>query len=706
MKTTRRDFVKITVIGGAAFALGVEPSRAETWKANPWIRIDSDGTITIVVGKQEMGQGVRTALPMIIAEELDADWPKVKLEQASTGPEYTRLNTGGSGSIYGAWRSLRPIAATAREMLLLAAAAKWSVERSTLRTEKGFVIHDASGKRAHYGELIADAAKIPVPQNVTPKQRAGWKILGRDMKRVDGPDIVTGRAKYGLDFRVPGMRYATILRAPAVGGSVKSFDATKAKQIRGVRDVVQISSGIAIVADTTWPALKARDVVKVEWNAGPNKDFDSREYIAKLLEAAKQAGGAMRSEGDAAKAFAGGGRELAANYIYPFYAHAAVEPVNTIASVMGDKCVIWSPTQAPNRVQEFVAEHLGIAPANVTVHPLLIGGGFGRRLAADYAIEAAELSRKISAPVQVVWTRQDDMRDSPLQHAAVEAMRGMVDDKGDIVAWSHTKVTNPDMTIWPNESVADLTAYYFEHSWGVFDIPYAIPNISTSYVRVDSPARYGPWRSVYSPSSVFARESFFDELAHVGKRDPLQARIDMLADGKTFETGGLKVDRKRLTRILTTLREKSNWGKSLGAKRGQGVACNIYDGDTHLGYVVEVTADDKNWRVDRVVCAVDCGPVVNPNGVRQQVESGVIWALGQLMGEITIRNGVVEQTNYEEFVVPRINSSPKIEVHIIENDGPQAFGMGEPPVPPLAPAVTNAIFAATGQRIRKLPITM
>ena len=706
MTTTRREFIKVSVIGSGALALGIETARAETWKANPWIRIDSDGAVTIIVGKQEMGQGVRTAIPMIIAEELDADWTKIRIEQASTGPEYTRLNTGGSGSIYGSWRTLRPIAATARELLLLAAAARWSVERTSLRAENGFVIHDASGRRAHYGELIADASKVAVPQNVAPKSRDQWRIIGRATKRIDGPDIVRGRAKYGLDMRVPGMRYATIVRPPAVGGSLKRFDATKSKQVRGVRDVVEMSTGVAVVADSTWPAFKGREALEVEWNEGPNKDFDSRRYIEQLVEAAKQSGGAMRSEGDVAKVFASGGRELSANYIYPFYAHAAVEPINTIASVRGDSCEIWSPTQAPNRVQELVAKSLGIAPANVTVHPTLLGGGFGRRLAADYAIEAAELSKKISAPVQVVWTRADDIRDAPLQHATVEAMRGVVDDEGHIAAWSHMKITNPEMTIWgvPAEDPKDLTAYFIDHSWGVYDIPYAIPNIATSYLRVPSPVRYGPWRAVYSPSSVFARESFFDELAHVAKRDPLQMRLDLLADGKTVDAAGLMLERPRLTRILTTLRERSNWGKNLGAGRGQGVACNIYDGETHIGYVAEVTADDQKWRVDRVVCAVDCGVVVNPNGVRQQVESGVIWALGQLISEITIRNGRVEQSNYAEFEVPRIEHTPKIEVHIIPNDGPQAFGMGEPPVPPLVPAVTNAIFAATGRRIRRLPI--
>jgi isoquinoline 1-oxidoreductase beta subunit len=699
MQTSRRDFIRITSISAAALALGFDGLAADEkragWLANPFVRIEPDGTVVVIVGKQEMGQGVRTSIPMIVAEELDADWSRVKIEQASTGPAYTGLNTGGSGSIYRAWRTLRPLAATAREMLVLAAAARWGVDRASLRTENGAVIHDAGKRRAHYGELTADAAKIAVPKDVQPKKQSDYRIIGKRTKRIDGPDIVSGRAKYGLDTRVAGMRFATVIHPRVFGGKIVRFDAGEAKKIRGVRNVVQISTGVAIVADSTWPALKARETVKVEFDDGPNRDFDSRRYIDRLIASAAQAGTVMRTEGDAVKAFAGGGRELSATYVYPFYAHAPVEPINTTASVKGDTCEIWSPTQAPNSVQRDVAKHLGIAPANVTVHPTLIGGGFGRRLFTDYAVEAAELSKAVGAPVQVVWTRRADMQDGPLQHASVEAMRGLIDADGNIAAWSHTKITNPRMSDDPppatSLTTAELTKNYIDASWGVSDIPYAIPNLATSYIQVDSPVHYGPWRSVYAPSSVFARECFFDELASAAGHDPLQLRLASLAGG-------------RLTRILQTLRDRSNWGKKLGAGRGQGVACNIYDGDTHVGYVVEVTADERSWHIDRVVCAIDTGMAVNPNGIEQQVESGVIWAITQLMTEITLRNGRVEQSSYADYTVPRITDTPRIEIHILGSDNPQAFGMGEPPVPPFAPAVLNAIFNATGRRIRRLPL--
>lgn len=701
--TTRREFIQISLVGGAAFVLGVRATKAATWKPNAWIRVDDDG-VTVIIGKQEMGQGVRTSLAMIIAEELDLDWSKIRIEQASTGPEYTNLNTGGSGTIYRAWRSLRPAAATAREMLLRAAAKDWSVDRATLLTENGFVI-GAGGRKRTYASLAAIAATLEVPKDVPLKASKDYKIVGKRTKRIDGPAIVTGTAKYGIDSRVPGMRFATIVRCPVVGGKLKSFDATEAKKVRGVRDVIEIPNAIAIVADNTWAALKAQPLVKAEWDEGTSRTFDSAKYIDTLL-AVSESGYVMRKEGDFAAGSGGAVKNLKAQYVYPFYAHAAVEPMNAIAKVSTDGVEIWAPTQAPSRAQDFVAKHLGIAKEKVTVHPTLIGGGFGRRLAVDYVIEAVDVSKALGGtPVQVVWSRADDMQHGALQHASVEMMQGGLDANNNIAAWSHVKISNPIMSMFPppgQEEMADLTAFYMDSAWGVYDVPYAIPHIRTSYVRVDTPVRYGPWRSVYSPSSVLGRECFFDELAHEAGRDPLQMRLDLLQGPQMVKiTNNMSLDRARLRRVLETVRDRSDWGK----RKNQGVACNIYDGETYVAYVVEVSPRGNGWRVDRAVCAVDCGPVVNPIGVEQQVEGGIIWALTQLMTEITIKGGSIEQRSYADFTVPRLSDTPKIEVHVIENDGPQAFGMGEPPVPPFTPAVLNAIFAASGKRIRRLPLT-
>lgn len=701
MPTTRRDFLRITAVSGTALVLGAGRTHAEEtapWKPNAWLRIDPDGTITLIAGKQEMGQGVRTSLPMIIAEELDADWAAVKIEQAMPGPDYTRLGTGGSGSVYGAWRTLRPAAATARAMLVSAAAAHWSVDAASLRTERSFVIHDASGRRASYGELAAAASKLEVPKEVPLKSGKDFRIVGKRIVKIDDPAIVTGAAKYGLDVRVPGMKFASVIRCPVVGGSVKSFDASKAKNVR----VVAISTGVAIVASSTWAAMKARPLVQVEWDLGSNKDFSSDAWLASAVEASKTENGeAMRVAGTAPA----DGTTLEATYVYPFYSHAQIEPMNCTAHVDGEKATVWAPTQSPNGVQNEVAALLKVPPANVTVHPILMGGGFGRRLRVYDAVEAAELSKAIQAPVQIVWTREEDFVDARLQHGAVEAMRAVISN-GRIASWSHKKVCSPFMTgrTPSKEDLADLGALYRGLSWGAYDVPYDVPHLDIRYVRHDSPVRYGPWRAVFSPASTLARESFLDELAHAAGKDPIQFRLDHLGGPDKVDAGGLEFERPRLRRVLETVRDRSGWAKPLPKGRARGVACNIFDGDTHVAYVVEVTASGDQWHVDRVTCAVDCGAVVNPTGVEQQIEGGVLWALSQLTSQITLENGRVQQTNYADFPIPTITDAPRVETHIVGSDAPNAFGMGEPPVPPLVPAVLNAIFAATGKRHRRLPL--
>lgn len=709
MPASRRDFLRLTAVSGTALLLGVGRATAadedekKPWQPNAWLRVDPDGRVTIFVGKQEMGQGVRTSLPMIVAEELDADWAAIRIVQAEPGPEYQRLGTGGSGSVFGAWRVLRPAAATARAMLVSAAAAAWSVDRAALRTEAGFVIHDASGKRASYGELAAAASKLEIPKDVPLKAAKDFRIVGKRMAGLDNPAIVTGAAKYGFDIRIPGMKYASVLRCPVVGGKVAKFDASKAKGIRAI----PISSGLALVAPTTWAAMNSRDKVTVEWDLGPNAEFDSRQYLeTAATKATSDEGHPMRVEGDPKTAFANAAKTLAATYVYPFYTHAALEPLNCVAHVHDGKAELWVSTQSPNAAQRDVAKLLGIDVANVTVHPTLIGGGFGRRLRTESVVEAAEVAKALGEPVHVVWTRQEDFTDGRLQHGTAEGMRGALNAEGRIVAWGHQKVCNPFMTgqTASAEDLANLQAFYRDASWGAYDVPYDVPNIDTRYVRLDSPVRYGPWRAVYSPSSTFARESFFDELAHAAGRDPLQFRLDHLGGIEPVKAGDLTLERPRLKRVLEIVRDRSGWGKPLPPGRARGVACNIYDGDTHIAYVAEITANEKSWHVDRVTCAVDCGAVVNPIGVEQQIEGGIVWALAQLMSEITVKAGRVEQTNYADYPIPLLADMPKVEVHIIGNDAPNAFGMGEPPVPPLVPAVLNAYFAATGKRVRRLPM--
>lgn len=711
---SRRDFLKLSLLAGSSLAIGFRfddgfrfdeayADAATPFQPNGWVRIDPDGTVTLTVGKSEMGQGVRTSLPMILAEELDADWSSIRIEQASPGAQFPRLGTGGSFSVAGLWTPLRKAGATARDLLLTAAAAQLNVDRATLRTERGFVIHDASQKRLSYGELTAAAAALPVPADVPLKKTGDFRIIGTATKRTDGRDIVTGRARYGLDVRVPGMRYATIVRPPVLGGSVTSFDATRAKAIKGVREVVKVSAGIAIVADNTWAALKARDVLDVKFEASPHAAFSSSVHAERMREAATKTGFSTRKDGEAAVV----AKRMDATYQYPFYAHATLETMNTVADVRDKSCEVWSPTQAPNDVQNRVATLLGIPPENVKVHVTLMGGGFGRRLGWDYALEAAEISKAIGGgPVQLLWTRAEDMKNGYFQAASLHQMSGGFDADGKLVSWSHKKVSSPhNARRKPTAEQMQDPIYFRDISWGVYDVPYDIPFIETSYVPVDTPVPIGPWRAVFSPSSTFARESFFDELAEAAKADPIQFRLDHLGGAEKLTAGELTIERPRLRRVLEVLRAKSDWNKPMPKGSGRGMACNVYDGDTHVAYTAEVTVRDGQVRVDRVVCVLDCGLIVNPTGIESQIEGGVIWSLSSaLKSEITFHDGAAEQSSYLDFEVLRIAETPKIEIHLIPSHGETPFGIGEPTVPPMVPALVNAIYAATGKRVRKLPI--
>ena len=705
----RREFLKLSAAGGAALVVGfridAEPS---SFQPNGWVRIEPGGKIVLTVGKQEMGQGVRTSLPMILADELDADWQSIELLQAEPSPQFQRLGTGGSGSVYGSWKPLRTAGAAARTMLIGAAAAKWNVDAASLRTEKGFVINTKTNERLSYGALASDAAKQPVPAEPKLKAMSELRIVGQRVKKVDAPDVVSGKAIYGIDARMPGMLYASIERPPTVGGTLVKFDATKAMKVRGVRSVVAIKAGVAVVAENSWAAMKGREALAITWEPGPNRAFNSDAHIKALEAAASEPGVTIRKEGEGAAALARAAKTIEARYHYPCYAHAPVEPMNCVASFRDGTCELRVPTQAPNRAQQLVAEFLGIKPENVIVHPTLIGGGFGRRLWIDYAIEAAELSRAIANPVQVLWTRQDDMRHGHFQAASVHQLRAAFDENNAPLFWGHKKVSSyHNLRGAPTAQERADVEYNQDSAWGVYDVPYAFPSIEATYLSIDVPVPIGPWRAVFSPSSTFARECFVDEVAqHLGK-DPLQSRLDMLGEPYDITAGSLKIDRTRLRRVLEVVREKSKWGSPLAQGRGRGVACNVYDGDTHIAYVVEVTAHENSVRVDRVVAAVDCGVVINPTGIEQQIEGGIIWGLSSaLKGHITFRDGHAEQSTYRDFEVLRMNETPAIEIHIVPSHGEQPFGMGEPPVPPIVPAVVNAIFAATGKRIRALPIRL
>ena len=713
MSATRRDFLRYGALAGAAGAALRLPLLAETaagvspFAPNQWLRIGADGRVTLVVARSEMGQGVRTSLAMILAEELEADWSSISIEQASPSPDYPDMNTGGSDSVISSWPVLRKAAASAREMLVAAAERRWGSPAGECRAERGFVVHAPTGRRLGFGALAADAAKLPVPKDPPLKDPKDFRIVGTRVPRIDGPAIVSGRAKYGLDTRVPDMLFAAIARCPVAGGKLVRFDAAKAKKVPGVRGVVAISNGIAVLADDTWAALEGRDALDVVWDEGRNAALSTEDLWRRLDEAAARPGHVSRKSGDVEAALAGATARFSATYRDTFQAHASVEPGSTIARVSSGRCEIWTPTQNPERVRREAAKLLGIAPENVRVHVTLIGGGFGRRLGADYAVEAVEVARAAGRAVQVVWSRPDEFRHDFLHPAGRADIAAGVDASGRIVAWTH-RFTTFHLTMFgafdPN-AVDDPDV----NPWGGYDNPYAIDNLRVEWTDVESPVATGAWRSVFYPPNVFARESLIDEIAHHLGEDPLALRRRHL-EGK-FPFATREVDRAELRAVLDLAAEKSGWSSPLakvpGRRSGRGIACNVYHGRTLIAQVAEVSVGDAgDVRVHRVVTATDCGQVVNPLGLEGQVESGVAWALSYaLKGEITIARGRVAETSYREFPVLALAEMPEVEVYAVASDRlNRPSGFGEMPVPAVAPAVANAIFAATGKRVRKLPI--
>jgi isoquinoline 1-oxidoreductase subunit beta len=728
MRATRRAFLKTSVFAGTGLVLCLELPRSAaadapvTFEPNAYISITPDNIVRLWITRSEMGQGVHTTLPMMLAEELEADWSQIQYEQAMPGGRFKgiRLRTSGSGSTVGTYNALRKAGATAREMLIAAAAEKWNVTASSCRANQGTVVHPVSGRVLSYGELAAAAARQKVPENPPLKNSKDFRIIGKPLKRIDGRAIVTGQAAYGIDIQVPGMLYAVMARCPFVGGKVVSFDATKASAIPGVRHVVPvksgISTGVAVVADYTWAAMKGRDALKVEWDRGPNAGFDSDHFLTQMQDqlAQPQDGYFVRDDGDARKALGSAAKKLEATYEFPFQAHAPLETMNCVADVRKDSCEIWAPTQCPEVAQSETAKMLGLPPDSIKVHITLLGGGFGRRLFADYVPEAVEVSRAIGQPVQMLWTRSDDMRCGFFHPCDVEHIAGGFDADGRPIAWLQRSVgSNLSMFGLPTEEQKKNPRHYFNDGspWGSFDNPYNFPNLKADFIPLNPPVPTGAWRAVEYPPTVFARESFLDEMAHAASQDPLEFRLHLLEPADVLKVGDAKIDRSRLIQVLKVAAEKSQWKSPLPqtADRvwGRGVACNVYDEDCYIAQVAEVSVGRQahDIRVHRIVCAADCGIVVNPLGLEGQAESGITWGLSAtLHGRIDFKNGAAMQENFQDFEVIRMDEAPAVETHIVVTDHPPG-GFGETAVPPVAPAVANAIFAATGKRIRTLPIT-
>ena len=719
MSATRRQFLKAGAAGGAALLVEVPlfakaaAGKADRFAPNPWVSIDGDGAVTLVVGHSEMGQGVRTSLAMILAEELEADWKAVKIRQASPGPAYPDLSTGGSDSVEDSYLPLRAAGAAAREMLVAAAAQTWKVPPADCSARDAAVVHGASGRRLAYGQLVALAATLPVPKVPKLKDRKDFRLIGKPAPRLDGPDIVSGRAVYGLDVRVPGMFFAAVARPPVAGGKIVRFDAAKATAVGGVVKVVEVSTGVAVLARNSHDAIRGRDALAASavFDNGSNATLTTAE-LARRLDDPKASGSRhalhrTRKQGDAAAALAAASARVSASYRDAFQAHASVEPMNCTARVSPDSCEVWAPTQNPGRAQKECAARLKLAPEKVIVHVTLLGGGFGRRLGADYAAEAVEVAKAAGVPVQVLWTRGDDFLGDYLHPSERVDLEAGIDGSGKITAWSH-RTTGFHLSMFgefdPAESESDVGP------WGGYDTPYAIENIAVEYTEIESPIRTGAWRAVYYPPNVFARESFVDEIAARLGKDPLALRLALL-DGETLTlpNGRWKIERPRLAAVLQLAAEKAQWGTPVsappGRRAGRGIACNVYHARTVLAQVAEVSVGASgDVRVHRIVTAIDCGQAVNPLGIRGQVESGIAFGLSYaLKGEITIRDGRVAETSYREFPVLNLSEMPVVETHLVDSDR-KPTGVGEQPVPCVAPAVANAVFAATGKRVRRVPI--
>jgi isoquinoline 1-oxidoreductase beta subunit len=711
MRDDRRSFLKAgAAMGGGlainlALPLALRPVLAAaaaaaplTFAPNAFIRIDRQGAVTLVMPMVEMGQGIYTAMAMLLAEELEVGLDQVRLEHAPPNDALYANSllhiqtTGLSASIRAFWTPLRQAGAVGRTLLISAAATQWGVDPATCRAQHGAVLHSASSRRLGYGELADAAARLPVParESVTLKEPKDFILIGTPAKRLDTPQKVDGRAEFGIDTRLPEMKIAAIAISPVFGGKPKSVNEAAARAVKGVRQVVRTDEAVAVVADHMWAAKKGLKDAAIQWDDGPNAKLDDASIVRQLEEASRQPGAVAHNEGDAAKALAGAARRIDAIYQMPFLAHAAMEPMNCTVHVREDLCEIWVGTQAPTLTQGMVAGLLGVPKDAVKIHNHLLGGGFGRRLDADGTLHAVKVARQVNGPVKVVWSREEDIQHDMYRPYYYDRLSAGLDANGKPLAWTHRIAGSSVMAryvppLFKNGLDPDAVE-------SAAETPYAFPNMHVDYVRVEPPGiPTAFWRGVGATANVFVVESFIDELAHAAKQDPLAYRKALMSNPRALG-------------VLNLAAEKSGWGKPLPARWGRGVSVQFAFG-SYMSQVAEVeVAPDGSIKVHRIVCAVDCGIAINPDTIAQQVEGGALFGLtAALYGAITLKNGRVEQGNFNDYRPMRINESPLIETHLVKS-AEAPGGIGEAPTAAVAPAVTNAIFAVTGKRIRTLPI--
>jgi isoquinoline 1-oxidoreductase beta subunit len=701
---SRRGFLQAGAAAGGGLMLSLSlplansvAEAADSFAPNAFVRIGGDGQIVLTMPYVEMGQGTYTSIPMLIAEELEVELKQVQLEHAPpneklyANPLLGVQATGNSNAIRGAWKPLREAGATARTMLVSAAAKRWNVDPASCRAQSGEVLHAPTGRRIKYGELAADAARMPVPDNVVLKRPEAFKLIGTPAKRLDTPAKVNGAAVYGIDVRPLGVKIATLAQSPVFGGRVKSVDDAAAKAIKGVRQIVRLDDAVAVVADHMGAAKKGLAALVIEWDEGPHAKLNTQEIVGELERATRSPGAVAQNIGDTDTAIAGAVTKIEATYQVPFLAHATMEPMNCTVHVRKDGCEVWVGSQVMARAHAAAAKTAGLPLDKVVVHNHLIGGGFGRRLEIDGVIRAVEIAKHVDGPVKVVWAREEDIQHDMYRPCFFDRISAGLDKKGMPIAWNHRFAGSSIIARWlppgfNNGLDPDTTE-------GAIDLTYALPNMHVEYLRIEPPGiPTAFWRSVGPSHNVFVVESFMDELAAAARQDAVAYRLALLDKAP------------RAKAVLELAAEKAGWGQPLPDRVGRGVSVQFVFA-TYLAQIAEVEVSrDGAVRVRRVVCAVDCGTVVNPDTVRAQIQSAIIFGVtAALYGEITLKDGRVEQTNFDTYQILRMKEAPAIEVHIVQSSEPPG-GMGECGTSAIPPAVTNAIFAATGKRLRKLPI--
>jgi len=706
----RRTFLKLSAAAGGGLLLSFILPRiiwnseaagataVEVFAPNAFIRIGRDNRVTLIMPYVEMGQGTDTSIPMLIAEELEVDLRQVTLEAAPpddrqyANPFFQFQVTGASASVRAAWEPLRRAGATARTMLVSAAAQTWNVDVTSCRAEKGEVIHVPSGRRLTYGALVDWVATLPMPDHVALKDPKDFTLIGTSAKRLDAPDKVNGKAQFGIDVLVPGMKIATVAACPVFGGKLAQVDDSKAKTIKGVQQVVRLDNAVAVIADHMWAAEQGLAALDIQWDEGPNATLSSVDIVQQLEAASRGPGVIAYEDGDVAKAMAGAAKKVEAVYQMPFLAHATMEPMNCTVQVRKDGCELWVGSQVLARAQATAAEVTGLPLEKVQVHNQSLGGGFGRRLEVDVIAQAVQIAKQVDGPVKVVWTREEDIQHDKYRPYYYDRIAAGLDEEGMPIAWSHRITGSSVIARWfppAFKNGLDPDAVGGEAE----EFPYKLPNRLVEYVRQEPPGiPTGFWRGVGPTHNVFVVESFIDELAAVTKKDPLAYRRNLLSKSP------------RAKAVLELAAEKAGWGQPLPEGQGRGLSVQFVFG-SYVAQVAEVeVAKSGEVRVTRVVCAVDCGVVVNPDTVRAQMEGGIMFGLtAALFNEITLKDGRVEQSNFDDYRMLRINEAPAVEVYVVKS-AEAPGGIGEPGTSALAPALTNAIFAATGKRIRKLPV--